>query len=302
MELVSAIIPTHNRADLLLKAIESILNQTYKNIEIIIIDDASTDDTEEVVLSLKNDKITYHKVIESKGGNHARNLGAEKARGKYIAFLDDDDIWREDKIQKQVAALQNNEKAGLVYTGSKIIYTNSGNTYVNSPQKKGDLSKEILMKNYVGTTSSVLLEKAVFLEAGGFDNDMPALQDYDLWVRVAQIAEIEAVDEPLINYYYHTKNGQISDNFEKITKAISIFDKKYESKLQALGTAKLQEKMMLRTNGLGKRMLRMNKGKEARAFFKDAFKKKANLMSVLLYLSSFINYSTLIKVRNLAKS
>src|SRR5699024_8302069 len=127
------------------------------------------------------------------------------------------------------------------------------------PTVKGNLSKQILMRNYIGTTSSVLMKKDIFEEVGGFDIEMPALQDYDLWVRVCQLTNIGYISEPLIKYYFHNQNGQISDNLDIIEKAACIFDSKHRDLLLALGEVNLNERNMIRDNSFGKRLMRMNK-------------------------------------------
>ena len=118
---ISVIIPTHNRVDLLGRAIRSVQNQTYKNIEIIIVSDGSTDGTDEFVNKLKytDNRIQFYEYKPSKGSNVARNLGIEKSKGEYIAFLDDDDEWLPTKLEKQLEVFQKDYRIGLVYTGKQ---------------------------------------------------------------------------------------------------------------------------------------------------------------------------------------
>ena len=115
-ELVSVVIPTHNRADLLPRAIDSVLNQTYSNFEIIVVSDGSTDNTEEVVKSYsdKDSRIRFIGYSPARGGNIARNTGIEAAKGEYVAFLDDDDEWMPEKLKKQIKVMESNPDIGLV--------------------------------------------------------------------------------------------------------------------------------------------------------------------------------------------
>ena len=116
--LVSVIITTHNRKEMLVKAIESVLGQTYKKLECIVVDDASTDGTREHITEyINNKRILYYYISEneSRGGNYARNVGLENASGDVVAFLDDDDEWTKDKIEKQMQAIKASDNIGLVY-------------------------------------------------------------------------------------------------------------------------------------------------------------------------------------------
>ncbi len=112
-ETISVVIPSYNRATLIGRAIESVLQQTYSNIEIIVVDDASTDETESVVKRIKNDKLHYIKLKKNGGACKARNVGIRASKGEYIAFLDSDDIWNTDKLEKQMKILQE-KKAKVV--------------------------------------------------------------------------------------------------------------------------------------------------------------------------------------------
>lgn len=301
MDLVSVVIPTHNRSNLVLNSINSVLNQTYTNIEIIVIDDASTDDTEINIKSLENEAIKYLKVEKSRGGNYARNLGIEKANGNYIAFLDDDDEWLPEKVEDQLNLFINDNEIGLVYTGANVIYSNKGYQYIRHPKHKGDLSKEILIKNYIGTTSSVMLKKSVIDSVGGFDNDMPALQDYDLWIRVAQYTKIDYIDKPLIKYYNHDNTDQITDNVHKIEDAIKKIDYKYEQLISQLDKNIQSRRYYQRYNGFGKRKLRIGEKKEARKYFLHSFKVKPNLTSIKFLIISIVKYDFLVRIRSLLK-
>ena len=301
MELVSVVIPTHNRSELIKNAVSSVLSQTYKNIELIIVDDASTDKTEEVVKSLDQSKIRYIKNEEAKGGNYARNLGISSSKGKYVAFLDDDDEWMPEKVADQVALFEEDQSIGLVYTGAEIIYTSKNYKYIRQPKHRGDLSKEILMRNYIGTTSSVMVKRSLLEKVGGFDNDMPALQDYDLWIRIAQVAQIGYINKPLIKYYNYTNINQITDNVHKIEKAINKIDIKYKNLIATLDKKAQEERYYQRFNGFGKRKLRIGEKKQARDYFIQSFKIKPNLTSIKFLIVSFLQYDVLVKLKSLIK-
>jgi len=302
MRVISVVIPTHNRVELLEKAVKSVLNQTYSDLEIIIVDDASTDDTESRIKRFGSDKITYFRVDESKGGNHARNIGIEKSTGEYIAFLDDDDEWMPTKLQEQMLIFKRDESIGLVYTGAEVIYTANNGKYNIIPTKKGELSKDILTYNYIGTTSSVMVRKDIINLAGRFDLEMPALQDYDLWIRICQITKIGFVKKPLIKYYIHTNTNQITNNILKNQQAIELIDKKYDNLISKLSIKMQKKRFCQRYNAVGKRKLRSGETKEAREFFLRSFKSSPNSLSVKLYIASFFDFQMLVKLKGLFRS
>ena len=155
MPRVSVIIPTYRRPDFLGKAIESVLNQTFQDFEVIIVDDASNDNTGEVVRGFVDKRIHYvcHEV--NRGGAAARNTGILKARGRYIAFLDDDDEWFPEILQLQISLLdQSPPEVGGIYAGYERKMSTTGESLgITLPTKRGDLSYELLLSNpLAGTT------------------------------------------------------------------------------------------------------------------------------------------------------
>jgi glycosyltransferase involved in cell wall biosynthesis len=235
---ITAIITTHNRADLLPNAIKSVLNQTFIDFKLLIIDDASKDNTEEVVKKFADSRIQYIKIPphETKGGNYARNLGIKLAKGEFIAFLDDDDEWMPKKLEKQLEVFQKDEQLGLVYTGLKEIYPGEGTENTITPLKRGrgDLSKNILVYCYIGPTSTIMVKKNHLEKTGLFDIKMPAHQDYDFYIRICQFCKIDFVQEPLTKYYRYPNISRISDNTEKYEMAYTIFNKKYQNLILSL--------------------------------------------------------------------
>ena len=194
--LVSAIITTHNRKELLRCAIDSVFAQTYSPIELIVVDDASDDGTSEVCQDSRI-KYIYIPKQESRGGNYARNLGISNAKGKYVAFLDDDDEWLPTKIEKQVA-LAEEKQCSLVYCLK--VYQDIVEGKVVGIRKEfrlkpsGDLHDSIF-KHYITSTSCILAEKALVEAVGAFDENFRKWQEYDLMIRMAQKTSIFYVDE-----------------------------------------------------------------------------------------------------------
>lgn len=201
--IVSAVILTHNRKQLVLRAIDSVLNQSFMNIECIVVDDASDDGTKEE-LSIRKDIIyIYIPKEESQGGNYARNVGINAAKGKYVAMLDDDDYWLPTKIEKQVALIEE-KGCGLVYCGMRPEYVHKDGsvTYVDwlpLEEGQGDLSVKILSRIYL-ITSGIMARRDLLEKVGAFDINVRYWQEYELSIRLAQLTEFYAVNECLYVY------------------------------------------------------------------------------------------------------
>ena len=203
MKLVSAVIITHNRKQLVMRAVESVLEQTYSNVECIVVDDASTDGTNELFADNNEVQYIYIPQSDSRGGNHARNVGIAAAKGEYVAFLDDDDYWLPTKIEKQVSLIKE-KNCEVVYCGMRPEFiTPDGNVrfeeWLPIEGGEGDLRGEILTKIFT-VTSALLIKKSILLQIGGFDEKLRYWQEYELLIRLAQETLIYAVQECLFVY------------------------------------------------------------------------------------------------------
>jgi len=203
---VSVIIPTYNRAHLVGRAIRSVLNQTYQDFEIIVVDDGSTDNTEEVVKGFNDDRIRYIRHDENRGGAAARNTGIKAAQGEYIAFLDSDDEWLPEKLERQVKAFEKSDsRVGVIYTGSIAVSQNGeATTDYKAPKLRGSILRELLISNQIiGGGSNVMVKRELLKKLGGFDEALPSCQDWDLWLRLASICQFDFVDAPLVRVCVH---------------------------------------------------------------------------------------------------
>lgn len=201
---VSVIIPTFNRDHLLEKAICSVLQQTYENFELIIVDDNSKDNTSGLVSKIKDKRLKYIKHEKQKGGSESRNTGVAASSGKYLAFLDDDDEWLPDKLQLQIDLFKQNPDAGLVYSGYYYVEAKTNSVFREfRPEKKGMLDDRLLQENCVGTTSTAVVRKDCFEDVGGFDANLRGCQDWDLWIRIARRFPIDYVAKPLVRFLNH---------------------------------------------------------------------------------------------------
>ena len=246
MPKVSVIIPTFNRAAFLESAIESVLNQTYNDFEIIIVDDNSSDNTYEVVASFKDVRIKYIRHRENKGVSAARNTAIRVCKGKYIAFLDDDDEWVPEKLQKQVE-LQDKSSSNIcgVYS-DRVIIDRLSNKIISkglqSNKVRGNLLSQLVMHNQINTCT-VLLRKRCLDDVGLFDETISYMEDRDLWIRLSLNWDFEYIDEPLTRTHIHKQNHlssrlkeQIEGRKKLLRKYSNLFnkDKKTWSKLTLL--------------------------------------------------------------------
>jgi glycosyltransferase involved in cell wall biosynthesis len=264
--IVSVIIPTYNRAHLIVRAIRSVLNQTYQDFEIIVIDDGSTDNTEEIIRGFKDKKVKYiKKYKENKGSSIARNIGIKVARGKYIAFLDSDDEWLPEKLDKQIKVLQSESpEVGVVY--SNLCYMDENGKSMNklrNPKKEGYIYEDLFGKNYVGTDSTLLIRKECFHRVGLFDDLLNTQQDWDMWIRIAKYYRFALIKVPLVKYRLHS--NQISRNLElKIITANRILVK-YKDELKKRRGVHSKHYFYI-----GLRFCRIGKTKEGRKYLLKA--------------------------------
>ena len=222
MPQVSVIIPTHNRAGLLSAAVQSVLAQTFQDFEIIIVDDCSSDGTRAVVQRFADCRIRYLRHPAARGGGAARNTGIAHALGEIVAFLDDDDEWYPDKLERQLNALRRSEPGtAAVYCGYRIVERASGRVRGSMrPSAAGDLSGELLARNPIGGTSCMVVRKELLDRVGGFDERLPSFQDRDLWIRLARETRFSYVQEPLLNYYVH--ENKVWTNWDALLRGLEL--------------------------------------------------------------------------------
>lgn len=229
-EMVSVIIPTFNRDICYIsRAIKSIIKQTYKNFEIIVVDDNSIKTTysQNIKKFCISHNIKYIKTNGQEGANKARNIGALYAKGSYLAFLDDDDMWLSNKLKVQLNHFSID--TGLVYTNGYVVSSKSKWLYtpLESFTTDGNIYK-LLLYNYIGPTVSGLIRKECFFDVGMFDENMPSKQDYDLWIRIAAKYKIVGINQPLFLYTQHN-SYQMTKDYNLILKGYFNLYKKYHN-------------------------------------------------------------------------
>jgi len=194
--LTSVIIPTFNRAAFLREAIDSVLAQTEKDFELIIVDDGSTDATRESVTTYEN-RLRYF-CQPNAGASAARNLGIQNARGKYITFLDSDDLWQPKKLTRQIEWMNAHPEIMLCYTDEIWIRRGVRVNQKKIHAKTGGWIYPLCLPRCIISPSSVLMRRELVEAVGVFDEQLPICEDYDLWLRVASRFEVGFLAEPLI--------------------------------------------------------------------------------------------------------
>lgn len=272
-DFVTAIITTHNRYELLLKAIDSVLAQTYKKLELIVVDDASDENKEEAIRKLYQNRVNFIRIEkkDSKGGNHARNVGIQHAKGNYIAFLDDDDMWLPQKIEMQVAYLKRHTDCGMVYC-NMIRFNEGGESKGNpNPKNQGDCSK-ICLYDILCTTSSIMCTKEILENVGEFDENLRFWQETDLVIRVAQVTKIGYVDECLVRYFADEKSPErLTNKYYEWWDAIDYHNKKYADLIEKLSDHEKKLRWRLIYRDAECRLKRINDIKEKRRVLKKLF-------------------------------
>jgi glycosyltransferase involved in cell wall biosynthesis len=203
LSLVSVIIPTRDRPSMLTRAVKSVARQTYRDIEVIIVDDGSKYDVEARSRNGAGSKpFRIIKNSRTPGAAGARNTGFYQSRGGFIAFLDDDDEWMPEKISKQISAFETaGDKIGIVCTGDIVMHGGVGET--RSRDLEGDVFQTLCRNHVAGNTSNPLIKRHVLEAVGLFDENLSAAQDTDLWIRIAKQYHFRSVNETLTLVHRH---------------------------------------------------------------------------------------------------
>lgn len=209
--LVSVVIPTHNRKLLAVRAVKSVLAQSYQNLECIVVDDASTDGTQQDLLGIPDARLKVFRNETSKHASATRNVGITNAKGNFIAFLDDDDEWLPSKLARQIDLFQRSSaKVGLVYCWLDY-YDGQGRLVKHyHPQLKGYIFGDVFDEQRIGNCSTLVVTRAAVDKVGGFDESLPRGNDGDFIRRVCHEFEVEYVPEVLVKCH-------IDHGFERIT-------------------------------------------------------------------------------------
>ncbi|MBR3414637.1 glycosyltransferase family 2 protein [Candidatus Saccharibacteria bacterium] len=292
---ISAIITTCNRIELFKLALKSVLRQTYGNIEVIVVDDGSTDGTEEYCKKLSGIKYIRLTEFEHKNGSFTRNIGLKTAKGKYVAFLDDDDEWMPQKIEKQVQKISGRDNIGMVYT-SAIIEFEDGSRQgdIVGAELRGYIPRAVFYNN-VTSTSTMLFDRRKLLEVGGFDENLNYWQDTELVIRICQKYEIDYVKEPLTIYRENLNDkNRRSNNIDGYKDAIDYINEKYKNEIELLSEKEKKKRRAMLSLDMAVRLMKNGQDREAKRYLKEVFKNEPSFKSFLKYL---FNYTWVKKMR-----
>lgn len=243
---ISIVIPTHNRPIGLREALKSIAKQTKLPKEVIVVDDGSNPIVSESVFRDLPQSVDYILLRNEmpKGGNNARNQGIMIARGSFIAFLDDDDRFKPNKIEVVQREINFRPDTDVLYHPAHIHMVNEGASYhskLYNFKKNDNIFRALLVQNFVGGTSMVVVRRQCLIDVGMFDEKMPALQDYEMWLRLSKRGcKFMSINQNLTNYYHITRKSSVSKNVHVNIKAVSLIEEKYLNEYTKLNNREIR--------------------------------------------------------------
>lgn len=205
--LVSVVLPVHNGARYLDEAIRSVLAQTYADMELIVVDDGSTDETPHIVA--RHESAVRYVRQEHSGVSAARNKGIALSRGSYIGFIDSDDEWEPEKIATQVGRLESKADAVASFTGVLRVDERIGSAVAVTPPPAMDMVAALVLHSNLlsGGGSAALIRRSALAQAGGFDTELAQGEDWDLWIRLAALGPLDITSAPLVRRRVHETNA-----------------------------------------------------------------------------------------------
>lgn len=275
--MISIIIPTFNRENLIQKAVKSVLEQTYQDIEVIVVDDGSTDHTAEKVEEIQDKRVRYLKLEKNGGACRARNKGAEIARGKYLAFQDSDDIWHKNKLEKQIQFLENGGY-DFVFCGMTRIMLGDESKRYYYPNEPLDPEKSIfyqfLYLNRVGTQT--ILCKTECFEKIRFDESLRRFQDWDLALQAAKNYRVGYLKESLVDSFIQMDS--ISQSKKANSQAWRMIYKKYQKEIDSKTIIKAKYYFRM-----GNEVLLQDASKAA-DYYVESLKENKNIKTMMMYI------------------
>ncbi len=319
MAKVSIVLPTYNSGSYIEETIDSILKQDYDDFEIVIVDDASTDDTRNIIHKINSEKIKYHCLENNHGGpSKPRNIGIEKSNGDYIVFFDSDDLMLKDRISSAVDVLESNPDIHLSFSDIikfKNSYDDSGRRFLDEYRElsklktnlvgpecyeifNADAYRSLFYENYI-PTSTVTVRKKVFEEIGGFDESLTNSDDLDMWFRISNVYNIVYIDKATVGY--RVREGSISTRGAKL----SLNRAKTYIKQQGISkNTELEKQIKIQLSeiyaGLGYANRTFGNIDESRKYYLLSLKNKFDSRIFIKYLITFIgvnNINFLLKVK-----
>jgi glycosyltransferase involved in cell wall biosynthesis len=283
---ISVIIPTYNREKVLPRAVKSALNQTFKDFEILVVDDGSTDNTQEVVedLQKKDERIKYFRYTPNQGGNVARNLGIKKSQGDYIAFLDSDDEWLPESLEERIKFFDTlSDEYGLVYCQSIKKILKKEQVVPKRGIKENESIVEYLFEGEGNLQTSSIIVRKNILEKDGlfFDEELKRHQDWDFVIRLRKYAEFYFLKKPLTVWHAEDAYKKLTKKFDESSslRFIEKHQKDFNDHPKALAEFQWN---------LATKCLRSGRLKKGRELLKESNKNNSNIKKSLLYYFSFL--------------
>lgn len=297
---ISVVIPTHKRPDLLKRAIESVLSQTQSAVEIIVVDDASCSETRSLVEGFEVPNLFYVQNNDGKGASSSRNLGVDRASGDYIAFLDDDDLFGLEKI-KIVSECISNQSFDVLYHSAKINMVNEGVFYYSKPKFFEDASlflKELAVSNIVGGTPMVVVRRDAFITSGRFDETLDALEDYEMWLRMASNGCLfKKLDDPLTECNYVTQKNSVSKNIKSNIEALEKIRRKHQKLYNSLDHVAINRHYLWQQRMVVHKLLLNGKTLKSLSAQFGVFKKSLKFKDLIILFSLLLGSKFIFKMK-----
>jgi glycosyltransferase involved in cell wall biosynthesis len=269
---------------LLKRAIASVLNQTYQDFEVIVVDDGLEKRAEQIIQGINDSRIKYTQHKESLGGSAARNTGIRNAQGEYIAFLDDDDEWLPEKLEKQMRIFFNDKEIGFCFSAVNCIYNQNRKERSYIKEGKNDYF-EIALKKFKGfLTSTLIVKKNLLEDLKGFDITLPSHQEVDLIIRLSKNSKGYGINFPLVNMCQLNKHKHIGSDFKKRIEGRKMILSKHEAYFN-----KRPKLYAIHLFDLGTWLRKEKQYSEARKYFKKALSKNFKTQYLLHYLILIFN-------------
>ena len=224
---VSVIIPSYNRAYVLNRAIQSIFRQTYQDFEIIVVDDGSSDNTEEMIKGLNDPRVRYIRHETNRGAPAARNTGIKNSLGYFLSFLDSDDEWLPHKLELEINTLNENKDCVICSSGSVFIHERTGKVLFRISMKKQILTQEAVLKYYDHFNDNFTVIKKYAVSIGGYDESFLQLEDCDFWLRVTTVKRGICIPDYTAKIFV-IRNDQISSGLKNKFEGTLLLSEKHK--------------------------------------------------------------------------
>jgi glycosyltransferase involved in cell wall biosynthesis len=284
---VSVVLPTFNGRDRIRGAIESVLIQDHEQLELLVVDDASTDDTREVVRSIGDPRLRFMRLEANAGPYVARDLAIAEARGKLIAFIDDDDVWLPGKLRRQMAILTAHPEVALIHCAVRDVFPGGASRLRRLHRRANDYRENLCQDRLA--TSTVVVRRSAIEDVGGFDITLRAFGDWDLWLRILRGHRAEAIDEPLA--MINLRPGSIQrGSVEAFERSRKLVLDKHGDELRRLGLER--RAMSLHHYAVAAKLHQAGRSLEARSRLFDSMRLQVSPEALALLATTFLKPRT----------